>query len=205
MDYVCYNEREVEVRLFSVAHGRNHYLGEFSAGDVRYDRLENRTFVKLHRYNAQSDALKCAYQSRKRPRSKREAMHLSSIQTLLGPEWTIFHEPEAAVNFDTPLVEDGEMVSWCSASYTVDYVAASRKGCGRLCFESKYDLAGVTDSALLKCRVLRDQSLCRTIIVAGHGQDLRWLDFGTTDEPNEVWCETSDELRARLMLRDAAA
>ena len=76
-------------------------------------------------------------------------------------------------------------VMWASGEYTIDYVAA--RGCKRVCFESKPSWENATDGdAIEKCRCLRDHSMCRVFIIAGHGSNLRFMDFGNPGEATET-------------------
>ena len=88
------------------------------------------------------------------------------------------HEPEGVSHMDRPVVVDGEWVGWVSHGYTVDYVACSPDSLLRICVESKYDAEAVDATALDKCRRLRDSQITRVLLVYGHGDELRWLDFG---------------------------
>ena len=57
--------------------------------------------------------------------------------------------------------------------------SCSADGLSRICIESKScEEDAKADEALQKCRALRDALLTRVLLVYGHGDNLRWLDFG---------------------------
>lgn len=193
-----------EVRLFSVAHARDHYMGQFVVVD--YARQHGRHVATLARLVEQSaDVLDAYAHTSGSKRSKSEAMHLKWIRRVCPePTWTVCHEPECAVNFNVPYVLAGKINPWASGQYTTDYIACTATQ--RVCFESKYHRSDVTEEALCKCRFLRDSSLNRVFVVAGHGEDMHILDLGSPAARGacEEWI-TEDEVRARLSLRSGGA
>lgn len=188
------DEKRVEVRLFSVECARNFYLGEFSIASV--DKLEGRTYARLHRLAAQDEAVRASYGVATRPkRSRSESRHAAVLAALL-PGWRVVHEPECVSFYDSELVVDGRMRPWGGDQYVVDYVAAC--GSRRVCFESKASDDGFDEAARLKCRALRDQSLTRVVAIVDHGSRLRWHDFGCPGASEEQAGMCLDELRERL-------
>ena len=155
-----------EVRVFSVANARDHYLGQFFVA-----KYEARTScgkmarVTLARAEVQDESVMKNYANtfRKRTRSQSELDHLTVLEDICPLPWVIKHEPECAINFDVPLVQSGQRNKWASGEYTIDYVAA--RGCKRVCFESKPSWENAMDAdAIEKCRCHRDRSMCRVFI-----------------------------------------
>lgn len=191
--------KTIEVRLFSVANAFDHYLGEWVVDD--HTLSPSRNFVTLKRLKDQSPVLAKAYRINKRPRSRSEARHLTTLSHLL-PGWRIAHEPEAAVGLDQPMVSGGKRNEFAGDSYTHDYVAASPRGCRRLCVESKFNRAGLDEEAMQKCRALRDSALSRVVAVVDHGVDLFYFDFGppgsTKADEKEFSATQTEELKVAL-------
>lgn len=133
--------------------------------------------VTLRRLQTQDEGVNKRHaRSSSQKRSRSEDMHMNVIRELC-PGWTVRHEPMCACNFDLPLVVGGARNPWASGEYTVDYIASM--GVKRICFESKSSLSDAqTLEALEKCRHLRDETLTRVLTLAGHGADLRVIDFG---------------------------
>jgi hypothetical protein len=177
-----------DVRIIAVCNARNHYLGEFVVQGFTPPMYPRNPYVTLKRKLIQSDAIRDAMRMTNAMRSKSEAQHVQEIEVLFPPsEWIVEHEPEAAVNLDVPLVVDGEMREYAGDNYTVDFVVSGRTGCRRVCVESKCresDIIGV-ESAMIKCRQLRDKTLCRVLCVHGHGEQLGWYDFGPPQQAKE--------------------
>lgn len=177
-------QKATEVRLFATAAAADHYLGEWVVEECV--ESPTRTYVVLKRLAAQNGVLAAAYRLRRRARSKSEAQHLGALKRVL-PGWHIAHEPETAVGLDAALVSQAKRRAFAGDAYTHDYVAASPRGCKRICVESKANRAGLTDEAKEKCRALRDGALSRVIAVMDHGDRMIVHDFGppytqSTDE-----------------------
>lgn len=191
--------RTIEIRLFSVSHAYDHYLGEWAVTDAVL--TPNQTLIQLRRLARQSPILADAYRLRRRVRSQSEGMHHKWLQENL-PGWHIRHEPEAAVGLDAPLVQNGALHSFAGDAYTHDYVVASPQGCKRLCIESKANMSGMTEEAKEKCRALRDAALHRVLAVVDHGRNLQVIDFGSpgtqADEETTVSASEMSKLWANL-------
>lgn len=168
--------KRLEVRLFWAQNAWDHYLGEWVVHGAQITPV--RTSLVLRRLAVQSDVILRAYRhTHKRARSHSEARHLGEIRAWL-PGWTIAHEPETAVGLDAPVVVRGALQDFAGDAYTHDYVAASPRGCRRICIESKANDEGLTEEAKQKCRRLRDGTLCRVVAMVSHGPSLHWYDFG---------------------------
>lgn len=171
----------LQVSLFSVANGRDHYLGEYVV--VGFTQTSECCSVRLHRLELQ--AKMNLYKEEERLRSNSEQNHKIVLEEELLKGWCIQHEPMCACNFDVPLVLDGRINAWASGEYTVDFVATFG-GLLRLCFESKVCKDDAyTEEALEKCRHLRDKSMTRVITIFGHGEHMRFLDFGSPDQVDD--------------------
>lgn len=194
-------EKTLEVRLFSAAHAFDHYLGEWVVEDCV--QSPNRVVLHLRRLRAQSEVLARAFSQKRRERSNSEARHRDAIQTLL-PGWRVVHEPETTLALDAPLVVDGRLRPFSGDSYTHDYVAASPRGCKRLCIESKASAESLDEVAKAKCRALRDQSLNRVVAFLDHGPSLQYYDFGApgtaADDERAFSATQAHDLRAALGL-----
>lgn len=163
------------VRLFSTENARNHFLGEFVP--VRFSETAGR--VTLHRLRVQDPHLVELYsfcpRKKKKRRSMSECKHEGVIRDVFR-SFQIAHEPEAAVNLDGALVKDGRWSSWSADTYTVDFICCL--GVMRVCIESKSSVAEVDQRSLARCLALRDGSMTRVVVLAGHGSEQRWFDMG---------------------------
>lgn len=177
-----YTGKPLWVHLFSTPGSRNEYYGEWVVVDVRVEVRPGVSEMELARLRDQSPELRVAYGTGAvRYRSRNESAHASLLERLFPKEgWIVCHEPETLLDIHEPSVVHGvaRTVTSMTRSYTCDFVVASRTGAKRLCIESKPCLEHVTDEALAKCRVLRDATLTRVVVVAGEGEDVRWLDVG---------------------------
>lgn len=172
-------EKTVVVRLFGVINAADHYFGEWLVDAAARGPAVKCPYVTLRRVRTQSAELLDRYRLRKRERSWSEEAHAAVLHEWFPPGWLVEHEPFAAVHLDAPLVRDGTLRTFSGDQYTIDYVACDPTGCVRVCVESKANLADARDPvAVEKCTALRDKSLCRVVTFAGHGEDLRVLDFG---------------------------
>lgn len=183
----------LEVRLFVVRNARDHYLGEWTP--VRFEPASDgrRSHVILARLEEQREDLR---QQTVLTRSASEKRHEVFLRRAMGG-WTVEHEPESATRLDMPLVAKGRMAAWSSDEYTVDFICC--RGFNRICFESKADFESVNETCRLKCRSLRDGSLCRVMAIYGHGSSLRVVDFGTKGE--QTYREYDEEAFERLIRR----
>lgn len=188
-----YTGKPLWVHLFSTPGSRIEYYGEWVVVDVRPKVRAGVSELVLARLREQSEALRLHYATDAvRYRSRNESAHAELLAELFPPDrWVIRHEPETLLDLHEPSVVDGvpRSVTDMTRSYTCDFVVASRAGSQRLCIESKPCLEHVTDEALAKCRVLRDVTLTRVVIVAGARDDARWLDVGPIGAPceDEQW------------------
>lgn len=180
-------EKTVVVRLFGVINAADHYFGEWLVDAAARGPAVKCPYVTLRRVRTQSAELLDRYRLRKRERSWSEEAHAAVLHEWFPPGWLVEHEPFAAVHLDAPLVRDGTLRTFSGDQYTIDYVACDPTGCVRVCVESKANLADARDPvAVEKCTALRDKSLCRVVTFAGHGEDLRVLDFGPPRGANEI-------------------
>ena len=171
----------LRVVVYVSAHGRDHLLGEFRVVGTR--RASGRMWVHLHRLRDQVHHEGVKRQCHRHPT---EAVHAEDIARLL-PGFDVKYEPECATNFDNPVVRGGEMQSWASQEYTVDFIAHDSSS-RRVCIESKTTVHGYTKDAVAKCTILRDSSCTRVLLVHGTGEKLVWVDFGapgTNAPPSE--------------------
>lgn len=190
-------EEKVEVRLFVVRNARDHYLGEWTPVSFETASDGRRSHVILARLEEQREDL--------RPqavltRSASEKRHEAFLRRVMEG-WTVEHEPESATRLDMPLVAGGRMAAWSSDEYTVDFICC--RGFHRICFESKADFESVNETCRLKCRSLRDGSLCRVMAIYGHDSSLRVVDFGTKGE--QTYREYDEEAFEALIRRLRAA
>ena len=134
-------------------------------------------------------------------RSRNERLHarLLAAEFAAADGWTVRFEPETLLDVHEPSVVDGARRADITRSYTCDFVAL--RGAQRLCIESKPCEEHVTAEALHKCRVLRDRTLTRVVVMAG-AHAPRWLDVGAVDAPPEaaVWHADAAALKAALGL-----
>ena len=179
-------EQRLRVRLFRIAHGHDHDLGEWV---IRDGGLDPRPHLLLARVRAPTPP------QRRAKRSRSESQHGPVLERIFDGMRLDF-EPECASGLRTPCVEDGVAEEWSSDFYTIDYVATDVARGRMVCIESKCERDALDEAALKKCRRLRDVGLRRVVAVAGHGDALGFYDFGT-GEADEGWC-SADEMRARV-------
>lgn len=186
--------RPLCVHLFSCPGSRNEYYGEWIVVDVRFNVRHGISELILGRLRDQSELLHTYYAlEERRYRSHNESVHAAYLATLFPEsDWVISHEPETLLDIHEPSVVHGvsRTVTDMSRSYTCDFVIASRTGATRLCIESKSCIEHVTPAARAKCRVLRDVTLTRVVLLVGNGGgQARWLDIGPigTTEQAEKW------------------
>jgi len=207
--------RPLRVELYATPGSRNESYGEWVVGDLRDTKRGNVSELTLYRLREQPPADEAAHEAAGEGarregapaphRSRNEALHDALLRTIFPPaDWTVVHEPETLLDLHEPTVVDGvarDVAGKLSRSYTCDFVVASRRGCARLCVESKACEEHVTAEALTKARLLRDRSFTRVVIMCG-GAAPRWLDLGAPGGggAEEAWYETHEALRAALGL-----
>lgn len=196
-----------DVKIMSVCNAANHYLGEFVVETftkgVFPPQSPAKPFVTLKRKERQSSTIRQQLQLDRQVRSKSEATHSEELLQLFpASEWIIAHEPETVMNLDTPLVSNGMMQSFAGDNYTIDFIVHSIDGCRRVCVESKYVERDLLDneSAMIKCRQLRDKALCRVLGVYGHGQEIGFYDFGPPRQAKECKFRRDELDRLRDLL-----
>lgn len=176
---------DVVVHLYCTNRAQNQYLGQWVVSEVRHDRaVASQVILKrlLHQKTHKS--------SQKRTRSASESRHYDCIRAQVPEDYVITHEPEGVSHLDAPVVVGGKWMGWVSEGYTVDYVVTSKDHLVRFCVESKYAAADVTEAAISKCKRLRDGQQTRVLLVYGHGDELRWIDFGASgSEPSSPTAE----------------
>lgn len=178
--------KTMEVDILSVAHARNHHLGQFAVVDYQKSRFGHH--VVLQRFKTQYTR---PWTSVAPFRSRSEARHLEVIRDSLPSTWIVMHEPDAVSHLDTPLVSGGKWCEWCGDGVTIDYVACSSDGLQRLCIESKSCSEDALDDVTIqKACALRDQLLTRVLIVYDHGRNLRWLDLGGPNSRQTPTCSS---------------
>lgn len=182
--------KTLEIRLIASGNAFTHYLGQWTVVEYVDDparvRAPHTNRITLRRLRTQMAIPGITPQpERKRFRSTSELRHKAVIEAAL-PGWRVRHEPEAIVVPQMPLICDGARCPWVGDGITIDYVAVSPDPVPRrLCIESKCCEEDATPDALERCRVLRDKSMVRVLLVYDHGAALRWLDFGTDAAPLE--------------------
>lgn len=135
-------------------------------------------------------------------RSRNEQAHSLLLADVFPPAdgWVVRHEPETLMDLHEPTVVDGvarDPTADLTRSYTCDFVVA--RGAVRICVESKPCESHVTPQALAKCRLLRDRTLSRVVILCGDAHKVRWYDLGSPSHAaEEVWLETAQDLYAAL-------
>lgn len=133
-------------------------------------------------------------------RSLNEECHASLLATAFpDTDWIVEHEPETVLDLHQPSVVDGKACDAVatSRSYTCDFVVAQKKGCRRLCVESKPCEEHVDAAAVAKARFLRDATLARVVFVVG-GASPRWLDLGPPRTDSFTWYESTADFVATL-------
>lgn len=192
----------LRVQLFSTPGSRNEYYGEWVVSELQLngDRWEL-TLLRLHR---QAGAVAPRRGTQHRSRNEREH---DGVLRRLFPGWLVKHEPETILDIHEPSVRGGVSRDICdgmSRSYTCDFVLC--KGTARLCIESKPVADHLTPEALAKCRVLRDSTLARVVVMVGSGDSsIAWYDLGPPEQcgAGEAWYGDFDELaRALGVCRD---
>ena len=196
----------LSVHLFTSLAARDEYYGEWRITDWDEAVDEAKGEMRLTRVSVQSDDIARRYvdDGVTRERSASEAKHHTLLRSLFpSPEWLVRHEPDALVDLYEPTVVDGIDRSWrCAAtrSYTCDFVVARRGGYERFYVESKCRVEDVTDEAVAKARVLRDKMCTRVLFLAGHGDDLAWMDMGDARDGGEE--EGEDETDRPVLVSD---
>ena len=186
--------RPLTVELYATPGSRNETYGAWVVTGMRpragKTNVSELTLGRL----ADQPAAPAAAPAAARYRSRNEEAHAELLaRAFPADRWLVVHEPETLLDLHEPTVVDGVAARAAaddpSRSYTCDFVVTARTGCARLCVESKPCVEHVTPAALAKCRLLRDRTLTRVVLVCGAGaDDARWCDFGpprTDAEP--VW------------------
>jgi hypothetical protein len=200
------------VHLFSTPGSRDEYYGEWVVSELRPGARQGASELVLLRLREQSALYGLRYAMHKGGaaeeegmgeayRSRNERLHarLLAAEFAAADGWTVRFEPETLLDVHEPSVVDGARRADITRSYTCDFVAL--RGAQRLCIESKPCEEHVTAEALHKCRVLRDRTLTRVVVMAG-AHAPRWLDVGAVDAPPEaaVWHADAAALKAALGL-----
>ena len=172
------------VHLFATQGSRDEFYGEWlvtQRGNAPHRHGVG--MLTLTRLAAQSTALLKAYTAgpETRFRSANEKRHGELLDALFPvEEWVVRHEPETLMDLHDLSVVDGRAVDvvGTARSYTCDFVVASRRGCARMCIESKPHVDHVTPEAMAKARMLRDRTCTRVVFMVGEGANVQWIDLG---------------------------
>lgn len=194
--------KDVVVHLFATPGSRNEDYGFWIVDEVKHNVRPKVSELWLKRLLDQDEYTVITATSRKRSmtaridgyRSKNEDRHSDLLARKFPPDkWIVCHEPETVLDLHEPTVVDGRMRTAAEMvnSYTCDFVVASKDGARRLCVESKPCVEHVTDTAILKCRRLRDSTLTRVCFLVGNGDNSKWLDIGPIGEKDtHTWYDT---------------
>jgi len=178
--------KALTVKLYSTPGSRDEYYGEWFAEKVSPSGARGmKLTMKRKRYQEKEQAL---FDEGKKHRSKNEAHHEKLLKEVYLRGWNVVHEPETILDIHEPSVVDGKersVATGMTRSYTCDFVA--NKGWKRVCIESKPCRDLVTEESLSKCRILRDRTLTRVVMMVGGRVNVEWLDFGSSDDPKEEW------------------
>ena len=178
---LCERDRRI-VQLYKVAHGHDHYLGEWM---VVKAQSVGRAHVILQRRSEQRDN-GGAHDVADATRSRSEKRHAALLRSLFPAPFMIDFEPECASGLRVNCVEKGRANPWCSDFYTVDFVIADLTRSFYLAIESKASVEALDEVAKTKCRRLRDKGHRRVVAICGHEQSLSVYDFATRTE-DEAW------------------
>ena len=195
------------VHLFAVQNARDHYLGEWLTTEYVHTQEYGRNipYILLRRLANQSASVTQMYAhsgASARKRSLNEGLH-EAILAREFPDFHVLYEPECQTNIGGAMVKAGVLCKWAGDTYTVDFILASRSGCNRIAVESKYDRDAVDETALQKCRTLRDRSGQRVVIMAGR-DDCVYLDMGAPGCQNETWHDNVSALKDALHICEMA-
>lgn len=182
-------EERKTVYLYRVAHGHDNFLGTWKV--VFASEGEKRPYVLLCRLSSQP----AASLSSAKKRSRSEEMHHAALLDIFKGLDVVF-EPECASGLRTPCVVDGRINPWSSTFYTADFVLADVSSCRYVSVESKPSADALDEKAFMKCRRLRDVGHRRVVSIVGHGEDVRFYDFGTCAS-DEQWLR-KEEVRGVL-------
>ena len=108
----------VVVKLYKVAHGHDHFLGDWMVVDGNANDV--RPHMILQRRAEQTDVLATGRVTR----SESERAHGKILTGLFGPPFVVDFEPECASGLRVACVEKGRQSQWCSDLYTVDFVVS---------------------------------------------------------------------------------
>jgi hypothetical protein len=183
-----YDTRPRPIRYYMCVNGFDHYLGKYVV--TGYVNTPAEASCVLHRLVDQGEDAGPVGGDKRFKRSKSEARHETLLRGLFPPPCRVAHEPESAVGLRGQLFVDGKLQKWASDVYIPDFCVTtfspSKRMPFRLAVESKYDADGADDVAFEKCRQLTEAHGYCVVLIYGHGEDARFVDFSETPDAPRV-------------------